>query len=103
MTRIICSFLEQNRHPSYKDLMTHINFKLHATARQLHEWTRGENVKLKEQAAAAEVAKETTGDDDEKPRSAEDETFEVEGEMDNFQTPLLSSLVPLDMQDALQV
>ncbi|KAF8492193.1 caspase domain-containing protein [Russula emetica] len=109
LTRIVCSFLEQNQRPSYKDLMTHINFKLHTSALQLHEWTRSEKMKLKEQAVA-EMAKEkpaqAQGDpcSEEKALSAEgevDETFE--GEMDNFQTPLLSSLVPLDMQDVLQV
>lgn len=111
LTRIVCSFLEQNQRPSYKDLMTHVNFKLHATALLLHEWTRSEKMKLKEHAVA-EMAKKKQAQAqrdpclEEKPLSAEaevDETETFEGEMDNFQTPLLSSLVPLDMQDVLQV
>ncbi|KAH9979131.1 caspase domain-containing protein [Russula compacta] len=80
LTTIVCSFLEQNRRPSYKDLMTHVNFKLHATARQLHDWTRSEKMRLKEQAT--ETAEEEQAD----PSSRE---------LDNFQMPLLSSLVPL--------
>ncbi|KAI0278410.1 caspase domain-containing protein [Russula aff. rugulosa BPL654] len=100
LTRIVCSYLEENQRPSYKDLMTHINFKLHTTARQLHEWTRSEKMKLKEKAAGAQ------GDPcgEEKAMSAEEEDNETfEGEMNDFQTPLLSSLLPLDMQDVLQV
>jgi len=82
--------------------MTHINFKLHTTSRQLHAWTRSEKTKLKEHAA--EIVKEQADLGSEKlpHMDAEDaETFE--GDMDNFQTPLLSSLVPLNMQDVLQV
>jgi hypothetical protein len=73
------------------------SFKLHATSRQLHEWTRSEKMKLKEQAVS-EMAKEKQGAvgaqvdpcSEEKGLSAEtevDETFE--GEMDDFQTPLV--------------
>lgn len=70
------------------------SFKLHATALQLHEWTRSEKVKLKEQA---EMAKENGAEAqdpclEEKRLSAEgkdNETETFQGEMDNFQTPLV--------------
>ena len=68
------------------------SFKLHATARQLHEWTRREKMKLKEHAVV-EMAKEKQVQDpcrEEKGSSAEAEVNETfEGEMDNFQTPLV--------------
>jgi len=86
--------------------MTHINFKLHATALQLHKWARREKMKLKEHAVV-DMAKEKQVQDscrEEKGSSAEAEVNETfEGEMDTFQTPLLSSLIPLNMQDVLQV
>ncbi|KAI9511063.1 caspase domain-containing protein [Russula earlei] len=96
LTRIVCNFLEWNRHPSYEDLMTHVNFNLHATTRQLREWTRSEKLKLKKHA---EAARDVEADLCQEAGDAES----FEGEMDNFQTPLLSSLVPLNMQDVLQV
>jgi hypothetical protein len=71
------------------------SFKLHATALQLHEWTRSEKMKLKEQAVAEMVKeKQAQGDPclEEKALSAEaevNETETFEGEMDNFQTPLV--------------
>jgi len=84
--------------------MTHVNFKLHTTSRQLHEWTRNEKMKLKEReetGAQGDHADPCLGT---KPSPTEAGTAEsFEGEMDNFQSPLLSSLVPLNMQDALQV
>ena len=70
------------------------SFKLHATARELHDWTRMEKMKLKEQAVAA-TAKEKLahGQDpcrEEKRSPAEAEVNETfEGEMDNFQTPVV--------------
>jgi hypothetical protein len=69
------------------------SFKLHDTALLLHEWTRSEKMKLKEQAVA-KMAKEKEGQgdpcDEEKALSAEEEGNETfEGEMDNFQTPLV--------------
>jgi len=82
--------------------MTHINFKLHTTSRQLHAWTRSEKTKLKEHAA--EMVKEQADLGSEKlPRMEAEDAETFEGDMDNFQTPLLSSLVPLNMQDVLQV
>ncbi|KAI0290174.1 caspase domain-containing protein [Russula brevipes] len=101
LTKIVCSFLEQNQHPSYKDLMTHINFKLHETSRQLHEWTRSEKMKLKEKTAEAAKGERCHG---EKASTTDVQGAEtVEGELDDFQTPLLSSLFPLNMQEVLQV
>ncbi|KAH9164042.1 caspase domain-containing protein [Lactarius sanguifluus] len=120
LTRIVCSFLEENQRPSYKELMMHINYKLHATSRQLHEWTRSEKTKLKKaqpEASATGAAAARARDNEkqqqqqqapipncaEKPSSADAESSSFDGEMDNFQTPLLSSLVPLNMQDVLRV
>ncbi|KAH8989864.1 caspase domain-containing protein [Lactarius hatsudake] len=126
LTGIVCGFLdvifpEENQRPSYKELMMHINYKLHATSRQLHEWTRSEKAKLKKaqpEASATGAAAARAHDDEkqqqqqqqqapipnyaEKPSSADAESS-FDGEMDNFQTPLLSSLAPLNMQDVLRV
>ncbi|KAI9440266.1 caspase domain-containing protein [Lactarius psammicola] len=118
LTRIVCGFLEQNKRPSYKELMMHINYKLHATSRQLHEWTRSEKTKLKnarspEASATGAVVTRVCDDEkqapvpnctEKKPSSADAESLSsFDGEMDNFQTPLLSSLVPLNMRDVLRV
>jgi len=81
--------------PDTNGSISRCSYKLHATARQLHEWTRSEKMKLKEQAIA-EMAKEKEAETqadrsrEEKPSSAETEVNETfEGEMDNFQTPLV--------------
>ncbi|KAH9959978.1 caspase domain-containing protein [Russula dissimulans] len=90
LTRIVCSFLERNQRPSYKDLMTHVNYKLHTTARQLHEWTRSEKMKLKEREARAardDHADPCLGTKPSPTEAGDAESFE--GEMDNFQSPLV--------------
>ena len=62
------------------------SFKIHATSRQLHEWTRTEKTKAKERAP--QMVKEEQADlFSEEPPATKSETFE--GEMDNFQTPLV--------------
>ncbi len=64
------------------------SFKLHATSRQLHAWTRSEKTKLKEHAA--EIVKEQADLGSEKLSRTEAEDAETfEGDMDNFQTPLV--------------
>lgn len=103
LTRVVCNFLGQNQRPSYKDLMTHINFKLHTTSLQLHEWTRSEKMKHHEQAAETAKAEHADPCSEKSSRMEAKAAETFEGEMDNFQTPLLSSLVPLNMQDTLQV
>jgi hypothetical protein len=114
LTRIVCSFLEQNQRPSYNELMMHINYELHAMSRQLHDWTRGEKTRLKKarsEASTTTAAAARAYDDEKKgqaPNCAEkpsspDAESSFDGEMDNFQTPLLSSLVPLNMQDVFRV
>ncbi|KAN0136665.1 Caspase domain containing protein [Lactarius tabidus] len=61
LTRIACNCLEQNRLPSYKELMMHINYRLHATSPGLlHEWTRSE------EKAAAAVRDYAYGEDEKK-------------------------------------
>jgi hypothetical protein len=76
---------------AYTDLRDTCSFTLHATARQLHDWTRREKQKLKEQRAErakAYAEKETGSNCSEKPPSTEAEDDEtLDGEMDNFQTP----------------
>ncbi|KAI0277926.1 caspase domain-containing protein [Russula aff. rugulosa BPL654] len=75
LTTVLCNYLKKNSHPSYRALMTHINFQLHDNALALHEYTRHKR----------------------KMHSGFD------GEIHNFQTPELSSLVKLDMDDVLQL
>ncbi|TFY78118.1 hypothetical protein EWM64_g5895 [Hericium alpestre] len=74
MTTMLCEFLEKHKTgaPSYREVMSHVNFELHKVARQLHAWTRA-------------------GKKEKNPCAAE-------GEMRSFQTPELSSLVKLDME-----
>jgi hypothetical protein len=55
------SLSEQNQLPSYKELMMHINYRLHATSRELHEWTRSD-----EKAAVAAVSDYANGEDEKK-------------------------------------
>ncbi|KAI0261894.1 caspase domain-containing protein [Gloeopeniophorella convolvens] len=106
LTTEVCSFLEKNKSPSYRELMTHVNFMLHATSLELHAWTRGEKARLKREAALEErgsaVQSQSTGNVGSEKDTAHDKAV-FEGEMDNFQTPLLSSLVPLNMHDRLQL
>ncbi|KAI0318171.1 caspase domain-containing protein [Amylostereum chailletii] len=85
MISILCDYLTHHhaaghRGPSYQELMTHLNYKLHDIALRLHEWTRKEKQKAKGSANAPPV----------------------DGEMVNFQTPELSSLVRLNMEDHIQ-
>jgi hypothetical protein len=67
-------------------LHDHCSFKLHATSRQLHDWTRTEKTKAKERAPKM-VKAEQADLYSEKRSSPKAETFQ--GEMDNFQTPLV--------------
>lgn len=65
------------------------SFKLHATARQLHDYTRSEKMRLKEQATD-EAEEQADPSFREKPSFTEAEATETfEGELDNFQTPLV--------------
>ncbi|KAF8256898.1 caspase domain-containing protein [Lactarius quietus] len=66
---------EEHPHPSYREMMSHINFALHQNARELHAYTRQQK-------------KEGNGFD---------------GEMDNFQEPNLSSLSKLNMDDKFEL
>jgi hypothetical protein len=76
---------------AYIDLHDTCSFTLHGTARQLHNWTRREKQKHKEQRAERAKAYTEEGTDSncsEKPPSTEAEDDEAfDGEMDNFQTP----------------
>lgn len=76
MTQALCQYLRDHNYPTYFELMTHINYNMHKLSRALHEWTRN-------------AKKEARQD--------------VNGEMNVFQTPVLSSLVKLNMDDILSL
>jgi hypothetical protein len=73
LATVLCRYLEKHPRPSYRSLMTHVNFVLHGNARELHTYTRQQK---------------KYGND-------------FDGEMDNFQQPKLSSLTKLNMDDIL--
>jgi hypothetical protein len=80
LTTIVCNYLKTNSRPSYRTLMSHINFQLHHNALELHKYTRSQKIKASH---------------------GEGEGFD--GELDNFQEPLLSSLAKLDMDETLKL
>jgi hypothetical protein len=69
----------------------HCSFKLHVTSRQLHEWTRSEKTKHHEQAAKTAKAEhaDPCGDNPSRMEAEAAQAETLEGEMDNFQTPLV--------------
>jgi len=71
------------------------SYKLQETARHFHDWTRSEKQGLKKAHVGATVAAAATWDDEKKqlPDCAEKPDAESsDGEMDNFQTPLVRRL-----------
>ncbi|KAI9438818.1 caspase domain-containing protein [Lactarius indigo] len=76
LTTVLCKFLKTQPRPSYRDLMSHVNFALHENARELHAYTR-----------------------EQKKKEARGEGNGFDGELDNFQEPKLSSLAKLNMDD----
>jgi len=79
LTAVLCDFLKITPSPSYHTLMSHVTFQIHAANRlALHRYTRYEKKKV-----------------------ARGEGLDFYGELNNFQTPQLSSLAKLDMQDIL--
>ncbi|KAI0246645.1 caspase domain-containing protein [Lactifluus subvellereus] len=80
LTMVLCDFLGRHPHPSYRELMTHVNFQLYANCCVLHEYTRAQ-----------------------KKMAARGEGPGFDGELNNFQTPELSSLAKLDMNEVLQL
>ncbi|KAI9456400.1 peptidase C14, caspase domain-containing protein, partial [Lactarius psammicola] len=79
LTTVVCNYLKTHSRPSYQALMSHINFQLHDNALELHKYTRYQKKK----------ATRGNGDD-------------FDGELDNFQEPVLSSLAKLDMDEILK-
>jgi len=75
LTMVLCDFLKRHPHPSYRELMTHVNFRLHENCRVLHDYTR----------------------------TQKKQGHDFDGELNNFQTPELSSLAKLDMDEVLQL
>ncbi|KAI9438731.1 caspase domain-containing protein [Lactarius indigo] len=80
LTTVVCNYLKTHSRPSYRELMSHINFQLHDNALELHKYTRYQKKKA------------THGKRD-----------GFDGELDNFQEPLLSSLAKLDMDEILRL
>lgn len=80
LTTVLCKYLETHPRPSYRNLMSHVNFALHENACELHTYTRKE-----------------------KKKAARGEGSGFDGELDNFQEPKLSSLGRLDMDDIFQL
>ncbi|KAF8258294.1 hypothetical protein EI94DRAFT_1148415 [Lactarius quietus] len=67
LTTVLCEYLKEHPRPSYRNMMSHVNFALYENARELHAYTRQQK-------------REGNGFD---------------GELDNFQEPMLSSLSKL--------
>jgi len=80
LTTVVCNYLKTHSRPSYRALMSHINFQLHDNALELHKYTRYQ-----------------------KMMAAHGEGEGFDGELDNFQQPVLSSLAKLDMEDFLKL
>ncbi|KAH9041167.1 caspase domain-containing protein [Lactarius hengduanensis] len=79
LTTVVCNYLNTHTHPSYRELMSHINFQLHDNALELHKYTRYQ----KKQATRGKGGG-------------------FDGELDNFQEPVLSSLAKLNMDEILK-
>jgi len=75
LTTVLCNYLHKHPRPSYRKLMSHVNFALHENARELHAYTRKQR---------------KDGND-------------FDGELDNFQEPKLSSLWKLNMDEIFQL
>jgi hypothetical protein len=72
LTAVLCELLETRPSPSYRTLMSHVNFRLHENCRALHDYTRVE-----------------------KKKAARGQGPGFDGELNNFQAPQLSSLSKL--------
>ncbi|TFY50818.1 hypothetical protein EVG20_g11313 [Dentipellis fragilis] len=99
--------------------MTHINFSLHQTARQLHQWTRKakKDSRLNSPPASAKCMPPEAGagagaggqgqgcvqGKEQEQVEEPEEIEEIDGEMSNFQTPELSSLFKLNMDDIFRL
>ncbi|KAF8267126.1 caspase domain-containing protein [Lactarius quietus] len=81
LTTVVCNYLSSDSHaPVIPALLSHINFQLHDNALELHKYTRYQKVKASH---------------------GEGEGFD--GELDNFQEPVLSSLAKLNMDEILKL
>ncbi|KAI9438830.1 hypothetical protein H4582DRAFT_2146753 [Lactarius indigo] len=80
LTTVLCNYLRTQSRPSYRDLMSHVNFALHENALELHKYTHY-------QKKAAAFGQENGFD----------------GELDDFQEPQLSSFGKLNMDDILDL
>jgi len=78
LTAVLCRFLATTPCPSYRTLMTYVNYQLYENCRLLHEYTRAQ-----------------------KKKAANGDGNGFDGDQNNFQAPQLSSLVRLNMDDVL--
>lgn len=77
---VLCKYLEAHPTPSYRNLMSHVNFALYENFRDLHTYTR-----------------------EQKKKEARGEGMSFESELDEFQEPKLSSLSKLNMDDKFRL
>ncbi|KAN0136670.1 Caspase domain containing protein [Lactarius tabidus] len=75
LATVLCKYLKAHPRPSYHNLMSHVNFELHANSRDLHAYS------LKQKK----------------------EGVDFDGELDNFQEPKLSSLWRLNMDEIFEL
>ncbi|KAH9979130.1 caspase domain-containing protein [Russula compacta] len=80
LTAVLCNFFKLDPWPSYRTLMSHVNFQLHANCRALHQYTL-----------------------DEKKKAERGEGPGFDGEFNNFQEPQLSSLAKLNMDEIVRL
>ncbi|EIM89361.1 uncharacterized protein STEHIDRAFT_155030 [Stereum hirsutum FP-91666 SS1] len=126
MITLLCEYLRDHPNPTYHDLMLHINLELHKTARALHKWTRDAK-KSRSSHASASSARSVAAGLPTPPNSAKhlgsdsvgsstsslpladslvaepEEEPEIDGEMNVFQAPVLSSMIKLDMKATLSL
>ncbi|EIM89343.1 uncharacterized protein STEHIDRAFT_138309 [Stereum hirsutum FP-91666 SS1] len=104
MTQFICQYLskfEDGTSPTYRELMMHLNYTLHDLGLNLHTWTRGRRDELRNQSKTHTRSQGKNKTKVKRKRDQEDpEDNRGEGspgEINNFQSPCLSSLSMLDM------
>jgi len=80
LTGVLCEFLKTQPSPSYRILMSHVNFRVHENCLALHKYTL-----------------------EEKKKAARGGGPGFDGEFNNFQAPQLSSLAKLNMDDTIRL
>lgn len=80
LSTVLCKYLRRHPRPSFRNLMSRINFMLHENGLALHKYTRYRKMKEKR---------------------GEGSSFD--GELNDFQEPTLSSLAKLNMDDTFDL